>query len=70
MRFFRGLGPRNLLIALHDVIVSISAVVLSFYLRFQENALLDRLPIVLKILPYFAVLTVVVCYACHLTTTK
>lgn len=70
MKFFYSLGPRNFLIALHDVIVSVAAVVLSFYLRFEESALVDRLPVLLNILPYFAILTVIVCYACHLTTTK
>lgn len=58
------------MIALHDVVASVAAVVLSFYLRFEESALVDRLPVLLNILPYFAILTVVVCYACHLTTTK
>ena len=42
----------------------------SFYLRFEGEAFLDRLPLLLRILPYFVVFSVVVCYAFHLTTTK
>jgi FlaA1/EpsC-like NDP-sugar epimerase len=61
---------RNWLIALHDAIVTALAVVLSFMLRFDGENLLDRLPLLLKILPYFVVFGIAVCYVFNLTTTK
>ncbi len=61
---------RNWLIALHDAIVTVLAVVLSFVLRFDGDNLLDRLPLLLKILPYFVIFSVAVCYLFNLTTTK
>ena len=42
----------------------------SFYLRFEGDAFFDRLPLLLRILPYFVAFSVVVCYAFNLTTTK
>ena len=44
---------RNWLIAVHDAGVTAIAVILSFFLRFDGENLLDRLPLLLKILPYF-----------------
>ena len=42
----------------------------SFYLRFEGDAFFDRLPLLLRILPYFIAFSVVVCYVFNLTTTK
>jgi len=64
------LTSRNLLIALHDVLATIAAVVGSFLLRFDVDALRDRLPLLFTILPPFVVLNVVVCFIFNLTTTK
>ncbi|KIZ41557.1 MULTISPECIES: nucleoside-diphosphate sugar epimerase/dehydratase [Rhodopseudomonas] len=61
---------RNWLIAIHDAGVTAIAVVLSFFLRFDGENLFDRLPLLLKILPYFVVFSFFVCYAFQLTTTK
>ena len=61
---------RNWLIAAHDVLATVAAVLLSFYLRFEGTDLGTRLPLLLKILPYFAVLTFFVCFVFSLTTTK
>jgi len=61
---------RNWLIALHDVLATTAAVLLSFYLRFDGENLDGRLPLLLKILPYFIVLSFFVCYLFQLTTTK
>lgn len=61
---------RNWLIATHDVLATLVAVLLSFYLRFEGTDLGTRLPLLLKVLPYFAVLSFFVCYAFKLTTTK
>lgn len=65
-----NLTHRNLLIAVHDVLATIAAVLVSFLLRFDLAALQDRLHLLLIILPPFVALSVVVCFAFHLTTTK
>jgi FlaA1/EpsC-like NDP-sugar epimerase len=65
-----NLTYRNWLIALHDVLATTFAVLASFYLRFEGEAFFVRLPLLLRILPYFIAFSVVVCYACNLTTTK
>src|ERR1700692_1281812 len=65
-----NLTLRNLLIAAHDAIAPALAVLWSFYLRFEGDAFFDRLPLLLRILPYFVAFSVVVCYFFNLTTTK
>ena len=65
-----NLTLRNLLIALHDALATTLAVLASFYLRFEGDAFFDRLPLLLRILPYFIAFSVVVCYFFNLTTTK
>src|SRR5260370_8021156 len=66
-----NLTYRNLLIAVHDAFAATFAVLASFYLRFEGGeAFLVRLPLLLRILPYFVAFSVIVCYAFHLTTTK
>ena len=43
----------------------------SFYLRFEgSDAFFARLPLLLRVLPWFVVFSVVVCYVFNLTTTK
>src|ERR1700681_2303284 len=66
-----NLTYRNLLIAVHDALATTFAVLASFYLRFEgSQPFLDRLPLLLRILPYFIAFSVVVCYVFNLTTTK
>src|SRR5436305_3294720 len=65
-----NLTLRNALIALHDALATALAVLASFYLRFEGDWFFERLPILLRFLPYFILLTVVVCYVFNLTTTK
>jgi FlaA1/EpsC-like NDP-sugar epimerase len=65
-----NLTSRNLLIAVHDTLATTAALFVSFYLRFEGDAFFDRLPLLLRILPYFIALSVLVCYAFNLTTTK
>jgi FlaA1/EpsC-like NDP-sugar epimerase len=65
-----SLTLRNLLIAAHDALATALAVLASFYLRFEGDAFFDRLPLLLRILPYFVAFSVVVCYFFNLTTTK
>ena len=65
-----SLTYRNWLIALHDALATTCAVIASFYLRFEGDSFLDRLPLLLRILPYFIAFSVVVCYLFNLTTTK
>ncbi len=66
-----NLTLRNYLIALHDVVATASAFFVAFYLRFEgAEQFWERLPLMLRILPYFLVFSVAVCYAFNLTTTK
>src|ERR1700704_2625360 len=66
-----SLTYRNLMIAVHDALATTFSVLASFYLRFEgSQPFLDRLPLLLRILPYFVAFSVVVCYAFNLTTTK
>jgi FlaA1/EpsC-like NDP-sugar epimerase len=65
-----NLTSRNLLIAIHDALATTLAVLASFFLRFEGELLSDRLPLLLRILPFFVAFSVVVCYLFNLTTTK
>ena len=71
MTALSNLTLRNALIATHDALATVLALFASFYLRFEgsEN-FFDRVPLLLRILPYFVVFSLVVCYVCNLTTTK
>ena len=70
MMRFSNLNFRNVLIAAHDALATTLAVFASFYLRFEGELFTERLPLLLRILPYFIAFSVVVCYVFHLTTTK
>ncbi len=70
MTRFSNLTLRNALIATHDALVTALALLATFYLRFEGDELFDRLPLLLRILPYFALFSVPVCYVLNLTTTK
>src|SRR6202162_3765501 len=70
MMRFSNLTLRNVLIATHDALATTVAVLASFALRFEGDAFFDRLPLLLRILPYFVAFSVVVCFAFNLTTTK
>jgi FlaA1/EpsC-like NDP-sugar epimerase len=65
-----NLTLRNGLIATHDALATTLAVLASLALRFEGDAFFDRLPLLLRILPYFVGFSVVVCYAFNLTNTK
>src|ERR1700733_11220459 len=66
-----NLTSRNLLIATHDALATALALFAGFYLRFEgAEPFFDRLPLLFRILPYFIALSVIVCYAFNLTTTK
>src|SRR6201992_1414050 len=66
-----NLTLRNVLIALHDVLATAVALFVSFYLRFEGGEYFYiRIPLLLRILPYFLVHSIVVCYVFNLTTTK
>src|SRR6266702_3107636 len=71
MTRFSHLTLRNFLIATHDVIATAAALFAAFYLRFEGGTYFyERLPLLLRILPYFLVFSVVVSYLFNLTTTK
>src|SRR5215471_3088966 len=62
---------RNFLIALHDLLATAAALFAAFYLRFEGGeGFYDRLPLLVRILPYFLAFSVVVFFALNLTTTK
>src|SRR5436305_3053619 len=67
---FSRLTSRNLLIVIHYALATSAALLASFYLRFEGDSFFDRLPLLLRILPYFIALSVMVCYIFNLTTTK
>ena len=71
MTRFSHLTSRNFLIALHDVLATALAYLAAFYLRFDGGEMFyERLPLLLRILPYFLVFSVGVSYLFNLTTTK
>src|SRR3954454_13766715 len=70
MMNFKNLTLRNALIATHDALATASALFVSFYLRLDDELLGDRVPSLLRILPYFVLFSVVIGYAFRLTTTK
>src|SRR5204862_138564 len=71
MTRFSHLTLRNYLIAAHDVLATAFALFAAFYLRFEDGqAFYDRLPLLLRILPYFLLFGAVVCYVFSLTTTN
>jgi FlaA1/EpsC-like NDP-sugar epimerase len=65
-----NLTLRNVLIATHDALATALAVFASFYLRFEGDQFFDRVPLLLRILPWFVGFSVIVCYVFNLTTTK
>jgi FlaA1/EpsC-like NDP-sugar epimerase len=67
---FSNLTLRNVLIATHDALATALAVFASFYLRFEGDAFFDRIPLLLRILPWFIAFSVAVCYVFNLTATK
>jgi O-antigen biosynthesis protein WbqV len=71
MTRFTHLTLRNVLIAVHDAIATGCALLLAFYVRFDGgHGFYERLPQLLRILPWFLVFGVIVTYGFKLTTTK
>ena len=70
MMRFGGMTWRNWLMALHDALATAAAVLVTVALRFEGPNLIERLPLVLWILPYFVGLSFVVGHLFGLTTTK
>src|SRR4051812_32167665 len=71
MMRFSQFTHRNLLIAAHDALATVFALLASFYLRFEGGeAFFARLPLLLKILPFFVAFSVVICWVFNLTTAK
>ena len=66
----RTFTPRNALIALHDLMTVVVALFVSCYFRFEVPDFVARLPLLIKVLPYFLAVSAVVFYVFHLTTAK
>ncbi|MEK9284001.1 SDR family NAD(P)-dependent oxidoreductase [Bradyrhizobium sp. ISRA442] len=62
---------RNFLIAFHDLLATMAALFVAFYVRFEGGeGFVERLPLLFEILPYFLAFSVVVFFTFNLTTTK
>ncbi len=71
MARFPHLTLRNFLIASHDVLATACALLAAFYIRFEGGqGFFDRLPLMLRILPYFLAFSVVIFYLFNLITSK
>jgi FlaA1/EpsC-like NDP-sugar epimerase len=71
MTRFSHLTLRNFLIAAHDLVATATALFAAFYLRFDGGPyFFERLPLLLRILPYFLAFSVAISYLFNLTTTK
>jgi FlaA1/EpsC-like NDP-sugar epimerase len=70
MKLFGNLTARNALIGAYDASATGVALLTSFYLRFDGDPLLDRLPLLYSLLPYFMIFSMAVCYVFKLNTTK
>ena len=71
MTRFSHLTLRNYAIAAHDVAATALALFAAFYIRFEGGVgFYERLPLLLRILPYFLIFSAVASYAFNLTTTK
>src|SRR5690242_11438101 len=64
------LTPRQILIVLHDLIATAAAIVLTFLMRFEDQRLLAKLPLLERFLPFFLVFAAVVYFAFGLQRNK
>src|SRR6516162_1693274 len=71
MTRFSHLTLRNYAIAAHDVAATALALLAAFYIRFEGGeGFYERLPLLLRILPYFLIFSAVASYVFNLTTAK
>jgi len=71
MTRFSHLTLRNYAIAAHDVAATALALLAAFYIRFEGGeGFYERLPLLLRMLPYFLIFSAVASYVFNLTTTK
>src|ERR1700704_2635323 len=55
IRALKKLTPRQILIVLHDLVATVAAIVLTFYMRFEDPRLHDKLAGLEILLPFFLV---------------
>src|SRR5215472_7594481 len=60
------LSTRQILIVVHDLVATAAAVIASFYIRFETSGLLERLNVLLTLLPGFLVYAAIVYWRFHL----
>ena len=60
------LSTRQILIVVHDLVATAAAVIASFYIRFETSGLLDRLNVLLVLLPGFLIYAAIVYWRFHL----
>jgi FlaA1/EpsC-like NDP-sugar epimerase len=71
MTRFSHLTLRNYMIAAHDVAATALALFAAFFIRFEGGeGFYERLPFLLRMLPYFLVFSAVTSYVFNLTTAK
>ena len=56
----KKLTPRQILIVLHDLLATVAAIVLTFYMRFEDPRLYEKLAGLKMLLPFFLVFAAVV----------
>ena len=65
-----NLSPRRALIVAHDLVMTAAAIVASFYIRFEEAGIAERLEPLLYFLPGFLVYAGIIYYLFHLYEAK
>ena len=65
-----NLSPRRALIVAHDLVMTAAAIVASFYIRFEEAGIAERLVPLLYFLPGFLVYAGIIYYLFHLYEAK
>ncbi len=64
------LSPRQILIVLHDLLATVAAIVLTFYMRFEDKGLYERLGGLKLFLPFFLIYAAVVYFTFGLHRNK
>ncbi len=66
----QAINPRKVLIIIHDVVMTAAAVLVSFFVRFEERGLAERWDDLLVFLPVFVVYAAIVYHLFHLYRAK
>jgi O-antigen biosynthesis protein WbqV len=64
------LTPRQILIVLHDLLATVAAIILSFFIRFEASGLYERMGVLEIFLPFFIVYAALVYFSFGLARNK